>query len=47
MTWALVFMICARMCEPHYVELYSSKAECVAKVDNRYRSYCIPVYPNK
>lgn len=50
MNWALLVMVCARWCEPQYVELFESKAECAkAKpADTKLFStagekhYCIP-----
>lgn len=49
MTWALILMVCQRNCIPNYVEVYPTKAECVAKVDKDKsifyspRSYCVPI----
>lgn len=48
MNWALVFMICTRVCIPQYVELYSSKEACHAKLPaekilSNDRAYCVPV----
>ena len=48
MTWALVFILCSRVCTPQYVELYTTKAACEAKMPSNEwyatkRGYCIPV----
>ena len=47
MTWALIIMLCSRVCYPQYVELYPTKAACEAKVKpggwaETIRSYCVP-----
>ncbi len=48
MSWALVVMACTRLCTVQYVELYTSKAEClVAKPADTttwtiaYRYHCV------
>lgn len=51
MNWALLVMVCARVCEPQYVELFETKAECAkakpadtspwGKAGSKH--YCIPV----
>jgi hypothetical protein len=49
MTWALILMACQRVCVPHFVELYPTKAACELKVDSSTsvfhapRSYCVPI----
>jgi hypothetical protein len=49
MTWALILMIYQRACVPQYVELHSTRAACIEKVDKDMsvfhtpRSYCVPI----
>lgn len=48
MTWALIMMICTRVCTPQYVELYESKAACEAKKPKygwfeSKDTYCAPI----
>jgi hypothetical protein len=49
MTWALVTMMCLRMCQPQYVELYPTKEACVAVMKpgtfSTQGQYCIPAVP--
>lgn len=53
MGWALIFMTCARVCTPQYVELYQTKAQCIAKMPKdkpMFASefqYCVPVAKNE
>ena len=32
MNWALIYMTCFRLCTPQYVELYATRAECMAQI---------------
>lgn len=48
MTWALIIMLCSRVCYPQYVELYPTKAACEAKVKpgswtQVQTTYCVPI----
>lgn len=46
--WALVFLMCQRLCMPQHVELFSTKVECVAKLPKdeswiaRQQYQCVP-----
>jgi hypothetical protein len=46
-TWALVFMLCYRSCEPQYSIPYSSRSECVRAIPKDMRmsekAVCIPI----
>lgn len=52
MTWALVVMVCARLCTPNYVELYPTRKACMAHVVEagimqQQKQYCVPVSTDK
>ena len=48
-TWALIFMICYRSCEPQYAINYNSRGECVRAIPkqeswaSRERYACVPI----
>lgn len=46
-TWALVFMLCSRICEPQYTIPYNSRGECVRAIPKDMRTgekvVCIPI----
>lgn len=48
-TWALVFMLCSRSCEPQYAINYRSRGECVRAIPKQEskvvteKYVCIPI----
>ena len=48
MTWALVVMMCSRLCYPQYVELYASRDSCLQQIKSPgplgwQTHYCVPI----
>lgn len=46
--WALIFMMCSRMCEPQYALVLPSKAACEARMQEprwwgAKTTYCVPI----
>lgn len=48
-TWALVFMLCSRSCEPQYAINYNSRSECARAIPKqegmviKEKYVCIPI----
>ena len=48
MSWALIVMICSRLCQPQYVEVYQTREQCTQQIKQPgtfgYQTqYCVPI----